>query len=280
MPLLVLPDSLIQRLPKRLVPFDLASHYNGFVKPSIRSFFLLAVMTALGALAPYLAGYGNSVLPLQPRTGRPSVLGGFRADVGDPIPTARATHWTSYESTIRLPLNLRGGRANLTFLFSRVYGQTAEVEIRVNGVTADAFRARGGAYVERSFELPQSVLEASPLTIEIQADSHERRNRGLRMDWLELEATDARSRYTPVGRTVLWSALLSAVFALLVLVTFEPTVATVAGTAVPVALALYGSLAGSFPLAHMVSSIGPFTLAVLVAGIGFRTTIWKSRGGS
>ena len=29
----------------------------------------------------------------------------------------------------------------------------------------------------------------------------------------------------------------------------------------------------------MVSSIGPFTLAVLVAAIGFRTTIWKSRGG-
>ena len=235
-------------------------------------------MTALGALAPYLAGYGNSVLHFNLGPGDLAYLEGFEP-MWEIDPDGRATHWTSYESTIRLPLNLRGGRANLTFLFSRVYGQTAEVEIRVNGVTADAFRARGGAYVERSFELPQSVLEASPLTIEIQADSHERRNRGLRMDWLELEATDARSRYTPVGRTVLWSALLSAVFALLVLVTFEPTVATVAGTAVPVALALYGSLAGSFPLAHMVSSIGPFTLAVLVAGIGFRTTIWKSRGG-
>ena len=125
-------------------------------------------------------------------------------------PDGRATHWTSYESTIRLPLGFRGGRARLTYHFSRVYGQTADVEIRVNGVTADWFRVQGGDYVERSFELSRSVLETSPLAIDIQTDSHERRNRGLRMDWLELEAVDGRSRFIPVGRTVLWSALLSA----------------------------------------------------------------------
>ena len=138
---------------------------------------------------------------------------------------------------------------------------------------------QGSDYVERSFELSRSVLETSPLAIDIQTDSHERRNRGLRMDWLELEAVDSRSRFIPVGRTVLWSALLSAVFALLALVTFERRSATVAGAAVPLGLALYGGFAGSFPLAHMVTSIGPFTLAVLGAAIVIRVTVWKSRGG-
>ncbi len=254
------------------------SHYNSAVKRSTRSFFLLATVTAFGALAPHLAGYGNTALHFNFGPGDLAYLEGFEP-MWEIDPDGRATHWTSYESTIRLPLGFRGGRARLTYHFSRVYGQTADVEIRVNGVTADWFRVQGGDYVERSFELPRSVLETSPLAIDIQTDSHERRNRGLRMDWLELEAVDGRSRFIPVGRTVLWSALLSAVFALLALVTFERRSATVAGAAVPLGLALYGGFAGSFPLAHMVTSIGPFTLAVLGAAIVIRVTVWKSRGG-
>ena len=112
------------------------SHYNGAVKRSTRSFFLLATVTAFGALAPHLAGYGNTALHFNFGPGDLAYLEGFEP-MWEIDPDGRATHWTSYESTIRLPLGLRGGRARLTYHFSRVYGQTADVEIRVNGVTAD-----------------------------------------------------------------------------------------------------------------------------------------------
>ena len=47
---------------KQSFPVLFVSHYNSTVKRSTRSFFLLATVTAFGALVPHLAGYGNTAL--------------------------------------------------------------------------------------------------------------------------------------------------------------------------------------------------------------------------
>ena len=53
------------------------SHYNSAVKRSTRSFFLLATVTAFGALVPYLAGYGNTALHFNFGPGDLAYLEGF-----------------------------------------------------------------------------------------------------------------------------------------------------------------------------------------------------------
>jgi len=53
-------------------------------------------------------------------------------------PDGMATHWSTYESHVRLPLRFDGSRFELTYRFSRVYGETAEVELRVNGGVAES----------------------------------------------------------------------------------------------------------------------------------------------
>ena len=119
---------------------------------------------------------------------------------------AVGTRWTTYQARIRLPLVLEGP-AELIFRFSRVFGETAEVEITLGGSTVDRFTARGGAVETRRIRLP--VLSAAPLSIGFDVDSHERRNLGLKLDWLAVvPGPDARLRID--GGSRLRSALVAA----------------------------------------------------------------------
>lgn len=95
-----------------------------------------------------------------------------------------ATHWTTYHAGVALPLEVRGGPVDLSYRFSRVFGETAEVEVSMGGRAVDRFQCRGGAVLERS--APLGVLPPTPVRVGIESDSHERRDRGLRMDWLRV----------------------------------------------------------------------------------------------
>jgi hypothetical protein len=182
-------------------------------------------------------------------------------------PDGLATHWSSYQSAVALPLGFAGGRARLSYRFSRVYGQTAVVEVRVKDVPVDEFTVRGGQYLERTVEIPESLLSPGPLIVEIVADSHEGKNRGLRMDWLRVEALE-RGRVTPEATTSFWCATLAFLFYLTCLLTTRSVGRAVAADlGLVIAFFLYGGLAGPFPLAHLMAFVAPAALALLLAAI-------------
>jgi hypothetical protein len=121
------------------------------------------------------------------------------------------TRWTTYHARIDLPLAL-DGPAEVIYRFSRVFGEAAEAEVTLGGSTVDRFSARGGAVETRRIRLP--ALSATPLSIGFDVDSHERRNLGLKLDWIAI-APGARTRLSLLGEPRLLLALLAAfVFAL------------------------------------------------------------------
>jgi hypothetical protein len=89
--------------------------------------------------------------------------------------------WTTYHARIDLPLVLEG-QADVLYRFSRVFGETAEAEVTLGGSTVDRFNARGGAVETRRIRLP--ALSPTPLSIGFDVDSHERRDLGLKLDWV------------------------------------------------------------------------------------------------
>ena len=223
------------------------------------------VVAGLGALAPILSGLIEPRVHFNFGPGDHSYLAGYepRWEID---PDGIATHWSSYRSNVRLPLRFTGGRFEMAYRFSRVYGETAEVELRVNGVPADQFSVRGGAYYERTVAIPASVLSSQPLDVELVVDSHERKNRGLRMDWMRLEPQDRRGRVVPGNTVLFWSASLSVAFWLLTLVCLRHDHwAIVVAAGLPAALTLYGILAGPFALGHALDAA---ILPALVVSLG------------
>ena len=236
------------------------------------------LIAGLGAFAPVLGGWLEPSVYFNFGPGDEDYLEGYESR-WEIDPDGLATHWNSYQSRVRLPLRLQGGRFGLTYRFSRVYGETAQVELRVNGVLADRFSVRGGAYHERSVVIPGSVLSSQPLELQFLADSHERKNRGLRMDWLRLEAQDRRGRVVPGPSILLWSALLSLSFWLLVGASLpDSRWSLLLGASLPVAVALYGSLAGPFSVVHVLRSVSFSGLGVTLAGLCL--TPWARKAGA
>jgi hypothetical protein len=121
------------------------------------------------------------------------------------------TRWTTYHARIDLPLALEGA-AEVIYRFSRVFGETARVEIKLGDSTVDRFTARGGAIETRRTRLPP--LPPRPLSIGFEVDSHERRNLGLKLDWVAV-ALGPEARLFLLGESRLLFALLgSFLFAL------------------------------------------------------------------
>lgn len=106
-----------------------------------------------------------------------------------------ATHWTTYHAVVEWPLAV-SGPATLAYRFSRVFPETAVVDVSVNGTAVDRFTCRGGVWEERRVRV--EALGAGPVRIGFEADSHERRDRGLKLDWIRLE-TMAGSRVRLTG---------------------------------------------------------------------------------
>ena len=117
-----------------------------------------------------------------------------------------ASHWTTYHAAIELPLKVRGG-ATVSYRFSRVFPETAVVEVSLNGAAVDRFSCRGGVWVQRRARVES--VGTGRLRIGLEADSHERRDRGLKLDWVRLE-TEAGSRVRLVGVAVWLPALVLA----------------------------------------------------------------------
>ena len=170
---------------------------------------------AAGALvlAPWLAarmgvaGPRTVVLDLGPGDG--PYVSGFapQYEIDDKV----ATHWTTYHASVALPLEVKGGPADLSYRFARVFGETAQVMVSFGGgPPVDRFACRGGAVLER--KVPLGVLPPSPVQVAIESDSHERRDRGLKMDWIRLDL-GAASRLRLGG----WAAVAPSILVALIL---------------------------------------------------------------
>jgi hypothetical protein len=122
-----------------------------------------------------------------------------------------ATHWTTYHALVALPLEVRGGPVDVAYRFSRVFGETAQVDVTLGGRPIDHFQCRGGAILERS--VPLGALVPTAVHVGIDADSHERKDRGLKMDWLRV-GLGPGTRLRLVG----WAALAPAAVVALIFV--------------------------------------------------------------
>ncbi len=205
---------------------------------------------ALLFLAPFLAGLWGAGGPIAatvkmgPNTG--AYLTGASPEYE--IEGLQATRWTSYDTTLALPLTVAGGPLEVSYRFARVLPQTAVVDVLLDGRQIDRFSCRGGVFQTRTAHL--SAVGTVPLELRFKVDSHDRRNLGLKLDWVRLSAGPG-SRMRLRG-SALWLAPLLAV-ALLALLRFAGhSLAASALLAAPVSLAaVVGLWLDPFAFAHI-----------------------------
>src|SRR6185295_320502 len=106
---------------------------------------LLALVAAPVAAAFVGSTTGRAVL-LNLGPGDSPYIEGFspRYEIDEKV----ATHWTSYDASLRLPLLLDGG-AMLSYRYARVLPETAQVQVEFQGRLADRFACRGGVFETR-----------------------------------------------------------------------------------------------------------------------------------
>jgi hypothetical protein len=167
------------------------------------------------------------------------------------------THWTRYNAGVALPLSA-SAPVSVSYRFARVYGETAQVDVRdAAGRTLDHFTARGGAWVQR--EAPAAAAPG-PLELQVVSDSHERQDRGLKLDRVRFAVpAGARLRLDGTARWVP-AVLVAMVMALLRLLGWSPRAAAL--LALPWALALAAGLLLDPWLVHRLLRGVPFALAL------------------
>lgn len=166
------------------------------------------------------------------------------------------THWTTYEAAAVLPLEVRGP-LRLTLRYARVLPQTALVDVVVAGRPVKRFACRGGVWEERVLDV--GSVDAGPARVELHVDSHDRRNLGLRLDWMRLEVGGSRL----LGGARLRPAATIALTALLFLALGWP-IARALGGVVPVAIAVTILLLRDTWLTHRLLACVPEVLAAWV----------------
>lgn len=172
-------------------------------------------------------------------------ISGFDRDyeIGGPV----ATRWTTYRAQVDLPLTLRGGPAVLSYRFSRVLPETAVVDVLLGGRWVDRFTCRGGTWITRT--VPLAELPPTPLHVELRIDSHDRRNLGLKLDWIRFDIGGGRVGWREWAR---WAPalLVAGAYLLFRLGGLQPTAAAL--VTVPWSLAAWAwARLDPFALAHV-----------------------------
>ena len=111
------------------------------------------LVVALPVLAALAGSLGTRPVALNLGPGDAAYVSGFAPDYE--IQDKVATHWTTYDAGIELPVALRGGKAELRFRFARVLPETAVVDVLFDGRAVDRFSCRGGLHV---FCRPRPVM--------------------------------------------------------------------------------------------------------------------------
>ncbi len=218
---------------------------------------------ALGVAAASTLGGATRRVALNLGPGDAPFVFGFEAnsDVEDKV----GWHWTTYDARVDLPFETPGSGVRATLRYARVFGEEAVVQVSLGAAPTEPFRARGG-------EIRTSVVTApsvqGPLVVSIRSDSHERRNMGLRMDTLEVEAASGapfRLRRGAALRPPLAAALL---FAGLLALGSTPLIAGGASLLAAVAFAVRASqdLFGAWRQTHLAPEMLVLGTLVLLGG--------------
>lgn len=223
-----------------------------------RDVVLAACLAALPTLAAWRGAAGPLRIALNLGPGDGPYVVGFEPKYE--IDDKTATHWTTYDARVVLPLAVTARDATLSYRYSRVLPQTAAVTVGFGGSQVDSFSARGGAVLERRVRV---AAAATPVDVGFGIDSHDRMNRGLKLDWVRLDlGPEGRVRLR--GLAVLRAGLVALVFFALLRIAGWGSWAA-AGLASPVpALAAWGLLRDPW-LAHRLSTGLPEALALFGA---------------
>ncbi len=230
------------------------------------------MLVLLPLVAARAGARGPATVTLNLGPGDGPYLAGFAPEyeIDDKV----ATHWTTYHARVDLPLEVRGGPVELSYRFARVFGETAQVEVSFAGRAVDRFQCRGGAVLERRVAL--GVLPATPVGASFESDSHERKDRGLKMDWIRV-ALGAGARVRLTGGAMGVPALVVAlVLAIHLLAGWTPRTAMLLSAPWCVA-AVAGLLADPW-LTHRLLRGLPLALA-LSAAAGLAVAAWLRRRG-
>jgi len=230
-----------------------------------------AVVLALPLVAGQIGARGPHALELNLGPGDGPYIRGFAPyyEIDDKV----ATHWTTYHADIALPVAI-DGTATLVYRSARMFVETAQVEVAFDGRPVDRYEARGGTFVDRSVDL--GLLSGAPVRVRFDADSHERRDQGLKLDWVRLElGPDARVHLTGLAR-LRPAVLLLIVLALLAVSGW--TIGISALLAAPLSIALAGGLLFDPWLTHRLLTAVPETL-LAVAVIGLLVGRWLAARG-
>jgi hypothetical protein len=234
------------------------------------AFASVAAVVALPALAALHGARHPPPVVLDLGPGDAPYVAGFTREYE--IDEGVATHWTTYRAGVSLPLELRGASLRVSYRFARVFGETAQVEVTAGGRTLDRFSARGGRWVERA-----AAVDAppGPLALAIVSDSHERQDRGLKLDWVRFEADGGRLLLRGPAR---WGPALLVALAVLLFRLLGWSPARAALLALPLALALGAGLVVDPWLVHRVLRGIPLALALFgLAGV-FVGRLLRARG--
>jgi hypothetical protein len=136
--------------------------------------------------------------------------------------------------------------------------------VRVAGVVVDRFECRGGRFEVR--RVPIATPLRAPVIVQFDVDSHDRRNLGLMLDWVRIEAGGGSGMRPGAG--ALWRAavLISGTFLVLVRCRLAPLNA-LAATGVLSAAAAWGAWRDPFVFAHLALKLSLPALA-LTAAVG------------
>jgi hypothetical protein len=154
-------------------------------RPGRAGAVLAVAVVAAPLLAAWVGARGPFEITLNLGPGDRPYISGFTSayEIDDRV----ATHWTTYDAAITLPLSVSGGPMALSYRLARVFSETAVAEVAFGGRVVDRFECRGGRFLERV--LPLGPLPSTPVTVAFHADSHERKNLGLKLDWVWLSGS-------------------------------------------------------------------------------------------
>ena len=225
---------------------------------------LAGIFLLLPLVAAWMGSSGPHIIDFNLGPGDAPYLEGFLP--GYEIDEKLATHWTSYDATIALPLRVQGGPVDVDYRYARVFGETAEIEVDVSGIPVDDFTRRGGVFEERRGSV--AVLDG-PLSFAVRCDSHERKNMGIKLDWVRFELSE-HSSVRLVG-WAFWQPIVITLVLLAVWVASGAGVTRAATLTAPLALALAFGLWSDPWLTHRLVrglSIGVPLFGLAVLGIG------------
>ena len=182
-----------------------------------------------------------------------------------------ATHWSTCDAAVDLPLQLQGGPALLASRAARTLAEGARVEVALAGRAVDVF-SPARVFQERSVNL--GALAPTPLRISFRVYGPCPRSLGVKLDYVAVEMGEA-SRVGLRGEARMRPLLLVALVFLLLRLSGSAVLISILATA-PWSLGLAFGLWWDPWLVHRLLTGLPETLALL-SGFGLVVALWRWR---